>query len=225
MKRNLALTILLFAGLTSAFAQNEDKLVRFGVRAGVNFQNLYGDTYSGGKADYNFLTGFNAGVTADLLVTPTFFLQPALLFSVKGAKSENNSIKITQNTSYIELPVNLLFKPELGNGKLLLGAGPYIAYGIAGKQKFKTGNTSHELNAKFKNTITGADYLNADFYYVRPLDYGANALVGYELNNGFSIQVNGQLGLAKTNPKLEGVNVDKTNLKNVGAGISLGYKF
>ena len=41
----------------------------------------------------------------------------------------------TLNLSYIEIPVNLLYKPVVGNGKLLLGFGPYIAYGIGGKYK------------------------------------------------------------------------------------------
>lgn len=228
MKKCLMLSSVLLVCITGLFAQkDDDKLVRFGVRAGFNYNKFYGDDFSGNKIKNDFQPGFHAGITADLLVTPTFFIQPALLYSMKGAKNNSTSIKITQNISYIELPINLIFKPELGGGRLLLGAGPYIAYGIAGKQKAKSGNTSQEFDAKFKNTISGADYLNNSYFYAKPLDYGANALVGYELNNGFSIQVNGQLGLNKINPKIDGVTteINKTNLKNLGAGISLAYKF
>lgn len=225
-KKIIVVVAFIAAGFTGAYAQkNDDKLVKIGIRAGVNFQKIYGDNYSGNKVDEDFLTGFNAGITADLLVTPTFYLQPGLLYTVKGTKSKGNNAEITQTRSYIELPVNLLFKPELGSGRLLLGAGPYIAYGVSGKYKSKTGSTAIELDAKFKNTITAADYLNGNFYFVKPLDYGANVLAGYELSNGLSIQLNGQLGLARINPKIEAVNVDKSNLKNLGFGVSLGYKF
>lgn len=226
MKKSfLIFTIALLTGVT-AFAQKDDKLVRIGIRAGVNLQKMYGKDFDGNKIENDFKTGFNAGITADLLVTPTFFLQPALLFSTKGAKQTDGDNKTTQNISYIELPINLLFKPEVGNGRLLLGVGPYAAYGISGKLKSKTGNMAVELDTKFKNTMTAADYLNGDLNVVKPFDYGANALVGYELNNGFSLQVNGQLGLAKINPKIEGVSeANKSSLKNVGIGLSVGYKF
>lgn len=228
MKKSFfALMIVLLAGIAGAHAQKkEEKLVTLGIRAGVNFQKVYGDDFLGNKIDNDFKTGFHAGVTADLMVTPTFYLQPALLFSTKGAKAKDDDTEITQNISYIELPVNLLFKPELGNGKLLLGVGPYAAYGISGKYKAKTGSTSVETDIKFKNTITAADYLNGDSYFVKPFDFGANALVGYELNNGFSVQVNGQLGLSKINPKIKDVNeANKTDVKNVGIGLSVGYRF
>lgn len=228
MQKRFILAIALVACFTGVYAQkNEDKLVRFGIRAGVNFQKLYGDGFDGKNADYDFLTGYHAGVTADLLVTPTFYIQPGLLYSVKGAKSESNSTEVTHKASYVELPINFLFKPALGNGRLVLGAGPYAAYGISGKLKAKTGNNSIELDAKFKNNISAADYINDKYYYIRPFDFGANALAGYELNNGFSIQVNGQLGLYKVNPAIDGVlaEVDNTSLKNWGVGVSLGYKF
>jgi len=226
-KSFFVLMIALLAGIANANAQkNEQKMVTLGIRAGVNFQKIYGDDFYGNKVDNDFKTGFHAGITADLMVTPTFYLQPGLLFSTKGAKGKNDNVEITQNISYIELPVNVLFKPELGSGRLLLGVGPYVAYGISGQYKTKTGSTTVESDAKFKNTITAADYLNGDFYFVKPFDFGANALVGYELNNGFSVQVNGQLGLSKINPKIENVTeVNKTDVKNVGVGLSVGYRF
>lgn len=227
LKKQFVMTAVLFSCITGAFAQKDDgKLVKFGIRAGVNFQKIYGDDFGGNKVENDFLTTYHAGITADLLVTPVFYLQPGLIYSLKGAKSESGGTKTTIKTSYVELPINLLFKPELGSGRLLLGAGPYIAYGVGGQSKTKNGSVAIERDAEFKNTISAADYLNVKSYYVKPFDYGANALVGYELYNGFSIQVNGQLGLSKINPKIEGVtNTDKTNLKNLGVGVSLGYKF
>ncbi|MBX3252609.1 MAG: PorT family protein [Chitinophagaceae bacterium] len=228
MKKIFFVFIVALLTGTTALAQKDDKLVTIGLRAGVNLQKIYGKELNGDKVNSDFKTGFHAGVTADLLVTPAFFLQPALLYSTKGAEKTEDNIKKTQRISYIELPINLLFKPELGGGKLLLGAGPYAAYGISGQFKSKTGNAAIEVDTKFKNTITPSDFLNTNnVNVVKPFDFGANALVGYEFNNGLNFQINGQLGLAKINPQIESVSTDinKTNTKNAGVSFSVGYKF
>lgn len=228
-KQFIVLTTALVLGITAAYAQKEeDKLVSIGIRAGVNLQKIYGDDFMGNKLSNDFTTGFHAGINAELFISEGFYLQPGLLYSTKGAERKNNNIEYTQHISYIELPVNLLFKPELGSGKLLLGAGPYAAYGISGKNKTKTGGTAVELDAKFKNKITAAEYATTllnGAYYLKPFDFGGNVLIGYELNSGFSLQLNGQLGLSQINPKADGVAADKSKWKNIGFGASLGYRF
>ena len=224
-KQFIVLTTALVLGITMAYAQKgEDKLVSFGIRAGVNLQKIYGDDFMGNKLTNDFITGFHAGINADLFISEGFYLQPGLLYSTKGAKKTNNNTEYTQNISYIELPVNLLFKPQLGSGRLLLGAGPYAAYGISGKSKTKSGDAAVELDAKFKNKINAADYLNG-LYYLKPFDFGGNIIVGYELNSGFSLQLNAQLGLSEINPEIDGVTADKSKWKNMGFGASLGYRF
>ena len=228
-KQFFVLATALVLGFTATYAQKgEDKLVTLGIRAGVNLQKIYGDDFLGGKLDNDFKTGFHAGINADLFISEGLYLQPGLLYSTKGAKKTNNNIEYTQNISYIELPVNFLYKPQLGSGRLLLGAGPYAAYGISGKSKTKSGDAAVELDAKFKNKITAAEYatalLNAA-YYLKPFDFGGNVLIGYELNSGFSLQLNGQLGLSQINPRADGVGADKSSWKNMGFGASLGYRF
>ncbi|HRO48317.1 porin family protein [Agriterribacter sp.] len=228
-KQFIVLTTALVLGITAVYAQKgEDKLVSFGIRAGVNLQKIYGDDFMGNKLNNDFTTGFHAGINADLFISEGFYLQPGLLYSTKGAERKNNNIEYTEHISYVELPVNLVFKPELGGGRLLLGAGPYAAYGISGKNKTKANGTAVELDAKFKGKISAAEYattlLNAA-YYVKPFDFGGNILVGYELNSGFSLQLNGQLGLSQINPEVDGVAADKSKWKNIGFGASLGYRF
>lgn len=173
-------------------------------------------------------TGFHAGLKADLFVSEGFYLQPGLIYSTKGAETKNNNSTRTQHLSYVELPVYALFKPQLGAGRLLLGAGPYAAYGISGKSKVKSGDTALEQDAKFKNEITAIEYattlLNVA-YFIKPWDFGANMTLGYELNNGFSLQVNGQLGLSDINPVVKSVEADKSKWRNIGFGASLGYTF
>ena len=120
---------------TGIFAQQK---TTFGIRGGVNFQNLNGKDASDDKLDNKLKTGFNAGVNAEIPVGIDFYLQPGVLFSTKGAKIEDTDNKIS--LSYVEVPVNFIYKPELGEGRMILGFGPYAAFAVGGKYKPENGN-------------------------------------------------------------------------------------
>lgn len=214
-------TTLLFAAtfLLAIAGYSQTGRPSFGVRAGVNFQNLNGKQGNGDQLENDLKVGFNAGVNAELPVAPDFYLQPGILFSTKGARQNNafgnEDAKI--KLSYIEVPVNLLYKPLLGEGRLLLGFGPYIAYGIGGK--YEIGDVSRDI--KWENEISGAQTVDP---YFKRLDAGANLLFGYELSSKLSAQLNAQLGLLKINPRITGQD-DESTTKNTGFGVSVGYRF
>lgn len=191
----------------------------FGVRAGVNFQNVTGRDVTDDKLDNKLKTGFNVGVNAEIPVGIDFYVQPGVLFSTKGAKASNTDDKL--NLSYIEVPVNFIYKPDLGSGKLLLGFGPYAAFAIGGKYKYENGS---EADIEFENKISSVQAATGYGLYYKSFDAGANLLFGYEASNKLSIQLNAQLGLVKINPEIEGVD-DKSSWKNTGFGVSLGYRF
>lgn len=222
-------TIVLSLVNTSSFAQyDDDRLVYWGIKAGANFTTIRGNDAMGNSLNYDLKTGFHAGIKADMYVTENFYLRPELMYTLKGAESKNNSSSISHELSYVELPLSAVFKPEVGSGRFVLGAGPYIAYAVSGNKKIKAGGTTISLDAQFKNKISGTEYANSMLntaYFVKPLDWGANLFTGYELRNGLSIQINGQLGLAETNPAADGVSADKSLWKNLGLGASLGYRF
>lgn len=183
----------------------------FGFRGGVNFYNINGENTSGDKLKNKIKTGFNAGVTLDVPVAPDFYFQPGLLFSTKGAKLENTS-DASVKLNYLELPLNLLYKPTLGTGKLLMGFGPYLGYGLSGKVE----NGSSMADVKFEKNAGNA----ANTVYYKPLDAGANLLFGYEFASKLSAQLNAQLGLVNLN-----AYNNNAKFKNTGFGVSLGYKF
>jgi len=199
----------------------------FGLRAGVNFQNITGKDEDGNKLENDLLTGFNIGINAEIPLAPQFYFQPGLLFTTKGAKSEDlilgQTIKGKINISYVEMPLNFLYKPMLGQGRLLMGFGPYVALGVGGKATYEGGGSSLSEDIEFKKTVKLSD--PDDVFYVRPMDAGANLLFGYQFANKVSVQLNAQLGLTKINPEYEGASNDRTEAKNTGFGISLGYRF
>lgn len=191
----------------------------FGLRAGVNFQNLNGKDANDDRLENSLKVGFNAGVTADIPVADELFIQPGVLYSTKGAKVDVGNDNAKVNIGYIEIPINLLYKPLLGQGHLLMGFGPYVAFGVNGK----VSGGGFEDDIKFDSEVTAADYF-ANPFILKRFDAGANLLFGYEFTQRLSAQLNAQLGLVNINPKISGAGSDPGTLKNTGFGVSLGYK-
>ena len=129
----ISFVLILILSVPLAIAQNTDKAkMAFALLGGINFQNLNGKDIDGDKLENDMIIGFHAGVNLQIPIVPQFFFQPGLLFTTKGAKITNgSSIKL----SYVELPLNVVYKALVGKGKFMLGFGPYIGYAIGGKVK------------------------------------------------------------------------------------------
>jgi len=208
--------------------------IGFGLLGGVNFQNINGKDSNGDKLENGLLVGFHAGVNANIPVAPDFYFQPGLLFSVKGAKNNffsmpvkasGDSYNTTTKISYIEIPLNFLYRPQVGNGHILLGFGPYVAFGIGGNQKYESGTLANEQKIVFKSEITESEFYDIENAYFRRFDAGANIFFGYEIPMGVFLQLNAQLGLLKINPAHTWDTGDNTSYKNTGFGLSVGYRF
>ena len=212
------LTVLIIM-VTLAIGAQSQSGTNYGLRAGVNLQNINGKNAAGDGLEYRITPGFNIGVNAEIPVAQDYFIQPGVLFTTKGAIEKTSDSKF--RISYVEVPVNFLYKPMLGTGKLLIGFGPYAAFGVEAKYKPETGN---DVDIKFRNTISATEAVSGNSY-IKRFDAGANLLAGYELSNTLSLQLNAQLGLVKINPSYKGITNDKTSLKNTGFGISAGYRF
>ena len=191
----------------------------FGIRAGVNLQNINGRDADDDKLENGLVPRFHVGVNAEIPVAPEFYLQPGIMFSTKGTKYDDALGDPKLNLSYIEVPINFLYKPALGDGHLLVGFGPYFAYGIGGKLK----TDGDDTDVKFKGKVKAGD--DPNYVYYKPFDAGANILFGYEFSNKFSAQLNAQLGLVNINSDYDGFPDTDARAANTGFGISLGYRF
>jgi len=223
--------IILSTGLVlcaALFTQAQVKSpVSFGLRAGVNFQNVNGKDFNGNKTSNNMIPGYNVGANVEIPIATDFYVQPGLLYTTKGAKADQDYLGQTVDAktklSYLEVPVNFLYKPVLGSGKLLLGFGPYVAFGLGGKSSLEGSGQKRDYDVKYQNTVTSTD--PKDKAYFKKVDAGANLLFGYEFSNRISAQLNAQLGLAKINPEYDYLSGDKSSWKNTGFGVSVGYRF
>ena len=210
--------LLSMAGLLGfgVFAQsNSVGRTTFGVTGGLNWNNINGKTSSGDDLNNKLKTGFNGGVNVELPLSSGFYLQPGIEYRQKGSELSNGN-KLT--LSYIDIPVNFIYKPALGTGRMLLGFGPYVGFGINGK--VKSGN-GVERKVSFDNTYSVSEAVDLQF---KRLDAGANFIVGYEFKNNLSAAVKAQLGLIDINPEAN-IPGDETRERNTGFGLSLGYRF
>lgn len=226
MKTKLFSLILIFSLAGSmAFSQGTaGSKTSFAILGGVNLQNLNGDDGDGNKLENDMIIGFHAGVNLQIPVAPAFYFQPGLMFSTKGATNTEGFISGTYNLSYIELPLNFVYKAMVGKGYFMIGFGPYVAYGIGGKAIYEGGDVSVETDIEFKDEVDSGDPLTT--VYIRPFDAGANLFFGYELPAGLFLQLNTQLGLLNIKPEDNRITGDNDlSFKNTGYGLSLGYRF
>lgn len=111
--------------------EKSDQPVTFGIRGGVNFAKISqsSDGYSLSTKNY---TGFNVGVSVDIPMMQSLYLQSGLYYTVKGAKIE----EMDCNPSYLEIPVLASYRYNFTDAvQLQINVGPYFAYGIGGKWK------------------------------------------------------------------------------------------
>jgi hypothetical protein len=227
--KKVSLILILTLLVTMAMAQRDDSGgTSFAILGGINFQNLNGEDNNGDKLDNNLIMGYHAGVNVQFPIAPSFYFQPGLQYSLKGMESTISLLgaeieKTTYNISYVELPLNFVYKGQLGNGFIFVGFGPYVAYGIGGKVKYEGGSLSADSDIEFKNEVVLGDPLLT--VHIKPFDAGGNILFGYELAGGLFLQLNAQLGMLNIRPDNYLFPDDNSTLKNTGYGLSLGYRF
>ena len=204
MKQKLGLLGLSFLFFIVVNAQKSSAILR----GGLNLANV-SITDNGKVDDAKMLASFQVGIIGDVNVSDFFAIQPGILVTGKGSKTQDgdpsdaNYFKATTNPIYIEIPVNFVFKgPISKDSKFFAGAGPYLAIGIAGKNKtegkFLGTAFSSEKDIEWSNDDPST--LNyeegAGFGIMKRFDYGLNGTAGFDLNK-VVLSVNYGLGLAK----------------------------
>lgn len=203
------------------------------LRGGLNLANV-SVTENGRIDDAKMLASFQVGFIGDITLAEFIALQPGLLVTGKGTKSQDgdpsdaNYFKATTNPIYLEVPLNLVFKGPIGpDTKFFAGAGPYLAIGIAGKNKtegkFLGTSFSSEKDIEWSDDDpTTLDYEEgAGFGVMKRFDYGLNGTAGFETRN-IVLSVNYGLGLAKLQSGSNSSEDDKN--KHRVLSFTLGFK-
>jgi len=184
--------------------------LEFGVKAGVNMSNFGGDS-----KDIEAKAGFNIGVTVDYAISSELYVLSGLELTTKGAKSKTTTPfgkkqETTMNPMYLQLPVHLGYKLEIApETKLVFHAGPYIAYGIGGKNKtsIKDDDVTHSTESKFFGD-KGCDKLDLGVGLGVNVEFGK---IGVGLGYDFGLN------------NISGNSSAK--MKNQNTYLTVGYKF
>jgi hypothetical protein len=218
---SIALIVMLSAPLIAQSTDNQK--MSFAILGGINFQNLNGKNHSGDKLTNDMILGYHGGLNIQIPLVSGFYFQPGILFSTKGAKSVNGSVTSTCRLSYIEIPLNFVYNAKIGIGKIILGFGPYLAYGIGGKVETVGSDVTVTTKVAYQNIVELTDPLLTTYF--KAFDAGGNIFAGYQTASGIFLQLNAQLGMVKINPENRWIQNDKASTYNTGFGISLGYRF
>ncbi len=177
------------------------------LKGGMNFANV-SITNDGDIDEAKMLTSFQVGISGDIKILPFLYFQPGILFTGKGSKTQSGDetdatySRATSNPYYVEIPANFVFKTPTGPVKFFAGAGPYLAIGVAGKNKtngkFLGAAFSSERDIEWSDDDPSTlNYEEGSGYGIlKRFDYGLNGTAGIETAN-LVLSLNYGLGLAK----------------------------
>lgn len=198
MKKRIFTLVMVMSALVIGTGTMKAQDVTFGVRAGGVLSSMNGDI---NKAKYVFK--YQVGATVDVGFTENIYLVTGIDFLAKGTKSKPKLGAETKlNPMYLQVPVHAAYKFDVAPGsRLVVEAGPYVAYGIAGKMKSGSEKVNIFGDDKFKR-----------------FDFGLGAGVGYEYGH-FVVKGGYDFGLINIS------DVKGTKARNHNAYLTLGYRF
>ena len=214
---------LLFASLCTVLAASSSAQ-SFGVQAGANLGSATIKDASGLSFSPKSKVGLLVGVVSEISLASSVNFRPELNFIQKGFKlniSDNSggfnySQESSATMNYLEIPLNVVYNFPAGIHKVFLGAGPSLGYGLSGKAKSKESGTGIPTIEDKEDINFGGDEVKDDF---KALDFGANILGGFKMNNGLFFKAGYTFGLSNISHDSE------TSYKNKGFAFSIGYIF
>ena len=198
-----AVSIATFSQLSSLEEkETSGKKINFGIKAGIAVATAHKEYDASLYPDppkAKSITGVTGGVFLQVPINQKVSFQPELQLIGKGLKTKDvyNSFYYPEKTTYLELPLNILFKPVSPKGSFFIGGGPAPAFYIGENVFYSSGSG------------------------IKKFDFGINFLTGYEIPIGFSINLHYTHGLKNISGDKSYVPV----LKNRCFGITVGYVF
>ncbi|WP_347216454.1 porin family protein [Chryseobacterium sp.] len=226
---------LAFVGSLFMNAQEKTKSsspITFGVKAGFNATTLSRshDSYTYDEYDSNekMKPGFNAGVFVNIPVAEKFSVQPELLFSQLGSKTEENyryiingnahfrqDTEYTTNLNYLVLPIMVQYNilPQL-----YVEAGPEFGLLLGGKNKGDENTVIRQGNSTSIDKSSFSKKINMDFY--NRFNFGIGIGAGYYFTQNFGVTARFTAGLTNV------MDIDNDyKVRNNAFQVGVAYKF
>lgn len=202
----LIFTIGLF-GFTNIIAQN----IKYGSKLGINFSSFTGDETDG----LSTRTSLHAGAIAEIKISDDFSIQPELLYSSQGTKSDYSETLDGTTINYSNIKLEYIIIPLLAKFYVVEGlsleAGPQIGFLITADREFKKTDNGE--------TETGEENILNE---VKGMDFGLNFGLAYKLESGIFLAAHYNLGLSNIN---DFNGSDEVKNQNNVIQFSVGYFF
>lgn len=197
---------------TAVFGQT-----KIGPRVGVNLSNVSTDVAS---TTTNIYTSYSIGALVEHGLGETFALQVSVLASQKGYnfvdvqenRSNNSASNVfafskssvvtsrgTRQFFYLDVPVSIVYKRDLGLGKVFGGLGGYYSYNFWGVSKETNTYVVGASSDLSLSTIDGNYDMRAN-KELTSSDYGLIVNAGLEFNDKAQLSFNYSYGLADIDP-------------------------
>lgn len=205
--------LLLFTAFAVfVFSTTQAQEFRIGAKAGLNVASLSGDSSDGSTTvgELASRTSFHLGGLVEIPLMGRFSLQPEILYSSEGSKSDWSFLAVNEDTAtkldYIRVPVLAKFYIIEG---LSAEAGPVL--GVL-------------VSAKYEGTYNGEDVNNDIKDGYNTMDIGLGIGASYRLNMGVFFSLRYNKGLSNILKDSEVSAVTYKNQSNVFQ-VSAGYSF
>jgi opacity protein-like surface antigen len=203
MKRMLLITL----GLVLTYGL--DAQLRYGIKLGGTLSSIY-EKYTGeggGSENSDPKLGIKAGAILEYSFSPSFALQPELLYVNSGGKYkfDEGTESLKMNLHQLQLPVNVKYKMGTDNLKFYVAAGPYIGYIFAAREKWSDEDESESLYGEGSR--------------LKHIDFGVGAGLGIEISNKYIVGAGYKYGMSNL------TKAENAKVKTGTFDLSIGYFF
>ncbi|MCC8134479.1 MAG: PorT family protein [Tannerellaceae bacterium] len=173
----------------------------WGIKLNGNLTNVKLTDY---QSDNKFNGGGSVGGFFHLVFNEHVALQLELLFNYTETNIRFSGEKNKYKYAGVEIPVYVLEKYPVGNGKLFVGAGPHIGYGFSVDSRIE----------KLPQGACGENVIELDHWYS-----GISTLIGYECKNRISVHGGYQLSVDLNSGK------SRSDVNTQTMHVGIGYRF
>lgn len=173
---------LLASFVIAAFAM-QAQIPGLGLKGGLNLASW---SNNGSSVNYQNRVGFNAGLFANINVSPNFAVQPEVVYSSQGTKYNPGNQEHNLQMNYINIPVML--QAKVGGG-LYAQAGPQVGILMDVKDKIDDVETGFFSKEDFKSTDISLGF-GLGYSGVSPIGFDARYNLGLtNINEGGSNKI------------------------------------
>lgn len=217
MKKLLILTAVSLITFAAFSQEKKARKVDYTIKSGLMFSRFLYENKSV-QTTIKSNTGFYVSASAEMPLYKKLSVSPGVALVGKGNQAVLNNAYIEYtDLIYLEVPVNLMTKFDVGPGQIIVGAGPYLGVGLNGSivKRYITDN----------NTIIPDDTKDINFSNTKGefknVDFGLNFLLGYRFKGGIGINGGYSLGLITAQETI----TTGQKIKNSGYSVGLSFIF